>query len=86
MKAPTIHRNGTSGRALLLQVSEATAALRRALSVMRDAAPNGRDYYVQGDDAFTAAAAEHRSRVQRVEAVLDEYSELYGLIYEQTQE
>ena len=36
---------------------------------MRAAAPNGRDFYVKGPEAFDQAAAEHRSRVVAVERV-----------------
>ena len=49
------------------------SALHYALMVMGDAAPNARDFYVQGDHAYPTAAREHADRVARVAAVLAEF-------------
>jgi len=76
MIVPTIHTNGSSRDALLDQVCEAGNALREALRKIVNAAPNARDYYPQGDEAFRKAVAEHDARVTRVRAVLDEYVQL----------
>ena len=76
MKVPTIHNNGTSGEALLEQACDAGASVANALRVMRAAAPNARDYYVQGPDAFREAVAEHQSRVDRIAVVAREYEQL----------
>lgn len=72
MIAPTVHLNGTSGEELRRQVSEAGTAVRDALRALANAAPNARDYYPAGPDAFRAASAEHASRVARVKAVAEE--------------
>jgi len=73
MISPTIHGNGTSGEALLTQQTDAVSALYDALEAMTAAAPNGRDYYPQGPEAFRLAAAEHAARIAKVRAVLAEY-------------
>jgi len=83
MKVPTIHSNGTSRDELLRQVCDAGQAICDALNKMCDAAPNGRDYYPQGDGALKEATQEHRSRVARLESVLDEYMELAEQIADQ---
>jgi hypothetical protein len=62
MTKPTIHSNGTSAQSLALQYSEARVAVETALEAMQNAAPNGRDYYVQGAEALDAAIDEHRVR------------------------
>lgn len=83
MKVPTIHSNGTSRDELLRQVCDAGQAIRNALDKMCDAAPNGRDYYPQGDGALKEATQEHQSRVARLESVLNEYMELAEKIADQ---
>lgn len=62
MKYPTVHLNGTSGEALFEQNYEASKAIREALEVLREAAPNGRDYYPQGPGAFEQAVTEFRKQ------------------------
>lgn len=73
MKVPTVHINGTHRDSLLEQQTEACAALTRALDAMRAAAPNARDFYVQGPEAFEQAVAEHASRVKAVDRVRMEH-------------
>jgi len=76
MRAPTIHLNGTSGEALLDQATSAAQALREALEAMGRAAPNARDYYVQGPEAFPLADDAHDARCAAVRALIAEYEEL----------
>ncbi len=59
MLLPSIHLNGTSAEQLLEQACEAGNAVRAAIVALEAAGPNARDYYPQGDDAFTRARAEH---------------------------
>lgn len=71
---PTLHLNGTSGEVLRHQHRTAIEALRRALDALCEAAPNGRDYYVQGDEAGRKAQRKHEARVaslRRVRAELE---------------
>jgi ferredoxin-NADP reductase len=83
MRAPTVHLNGTSKEMLLEQVCDAGHALRKALEAMREAAPNGRDYYVQGPEAFKEAAEEHAARDRQVREVLKQYENLAEKIADQ---
>lgn len=76
MQKPTIHLNGTGRDSLIEQQCNAARSLRAALEALGEAAPNARDYYPQGGDAYPAARAEHESRVSRVRAVLEEVEAL----------
>ena len=73
---PIVHHNGTSRAALVDQVCEAGMAITLALGKLASAAPNGRDYYPLGPEAFERASAEHRSRVERLVAVRTELEAL----------
>lgn len=57
MILPSIHLNGTAGADLLAGYREAHEALTRAITAVSAAAPHGRDYYPQGDDAIRVAAS-----------------------------
>ena len=76
MLVPTIHLNGTSKKVLLEQVSTAHNCLRDAMERLVLAAPNGRDYYPQGDGAIIQAMREHEGRMSRLAEVLDELEEM----------
>lgn len=76
MLIPTIHTNGTSRDDLVDQQTTAGSALRRALECMQAAAPNGRDFYPQGDGALKLAQAEHGARIERVRSVLREVEQI----------
>lgn len=69
VRIPTIHLNGTSGEILRHQHRTAVEALRRAVDAICDAAPNARDYYVQGDDAGRAAQRAHEARIASLRGV-----------------
>ena len=69
MRTPDVHLNGTSAEALLDQYSEAVEALRLAIAAVQFAAPNGRDYYLQGGTAITEAWQEHTARIEALTAV-----------------
>ena len=70
---PHIHRNGTSPDELLRQFTDVASALREALEKIQAAAPNGRDYYPMGNDAFGQAAKQHVRQREAVEGVLREF-------------
>lgn len=53
----------------LVRAGEAVGA---AIGDLAECAPHGRDYYVQGDDAYAKARDEHLSRIARLQSVLDE--------------
>lgn len=71
MMTPTIHLNGTNGDDLISQTTDAMLALFAAIKALRNAGPNGRDYYVQQDvTAFAQAQQQHEDRLAQLEAVL----------------
>jgi hypothetical protein len=72
VKTPTIHRNGSAREVLIEQYMAAAGAVATAIEVVRAAAPNGRDYQPQGDDAALQARREHEARLTRLGEVLDE--------------
>lgn len=76
MKTPTIHLNGTGRERLFEQTADALGALRAAMRALDEAAPNGRDYYPQGEGAYSEAAREHASRVARVREVAAELEQM----------
>lgn len=76
MIKPTIHLNGTSRERLAEGYAEAAGKLRAAIAALREAHPNGRDYYPQGPDAITVAQCDHEDRIARVHPVLAEIQEL----------
>ena len=80
MIAPSIHLNGSSAESLLAEYEAAGAALRSALVALGEAAPNARDYYPQGPDAYAQAAREHGSRIERLRAVLEEIAQLHEFV------
>lgn len=76
MLKPTIHLNGTSPEGLMEQVQGAMIACRNAISALASAAPNARDYYPQGSEAFSIALAEFEDRMNRMRSVLRELEEI----------
>ncbi len=80
LSVPSLHLNGSSADALIEQLTEAGHALRQALRALDDAAPNARDYYVLGDEAFAKAMREHLSRVERVRSVLLEVASIHEVL------
>lgn len=71
MTQPTIHLNGTSRDALLEQARAVSDALYRVLGALSDAHPNARDYYPQGDGAYTRAADEWLAQCKQISAMRD---------------
>lgn len=69
---PTVHLNGTSKNELLQGYVEALRALRAAEAAIAKAGPHARDYYVQGDDAFRQAQAQHVHRLLAIDNITGE--------------
>ncbi len=80
MMTPSIHLNGTTRDLLLDQAVDAIGALRTAIEAVMRTAPNARDYYPQGPDAFTKASAEHQDRLSRLLTLKGEYEALTDAI------
>lgn len=76
MQLPTIHSNGTSAESLTEGLCEAYSALNDAYDKLKQTAPNGRDYYPQGPDAYGRAREEHMGRLDRVYSVMKELEAL----------
>lgn len=67
---PTVHSNGTSAQELYGQLRVAVAALREAQTLLEQAAPNGRDYYLQGDFALPSAMHSHETRWTQLDVMI----------------
>ena len=80
---PTVHLNGTSRGELLQQLEVAYGKVQDARDALVEAAPNGRDYYVQGPDALQRANDEHLGRVQRLNDVLSDLQTLLQAVFDQ---
>ena len=63
MMIPTIHLNGTSRASLLSELESAHAAMSAAIDALRQVTVHGRDYYVQGEHAYTQARSEMDARL-----------------------
>lgn len=86
LTTPTVHLNGTGRDGLVKQYEDAWMALGKAVEALCNAAPHGRDYYVQNHelgDAYTKARDEHDYRVRRVLDVQKEIEEIIGAVAEQ---
>jgi hypothetical protein len=76
MMRPTIHSNGTPQSALLDAHCTAMNAIRDAIEALAEIAPNGRDFYPQGEGALGIATREHIDRCQALRSVLGELEEI----------
>jgi hypothetical protein len=73
---PTIHLNGTSGPALRDGYAEAYDALEKAIDALASADLNGRDYYVQGPDAYYQARKERDEAFAKLRAAQEYVGEM----------
>lgn len=78
---PTVHLNGTSRDELVSQVSGAHEAVCKAILKLREASPNGRDYYVTG--TISKAMDEHAARLTHLETVAGELETIWQGISDQ---
>jgi hypothetical protein len=82
---PTIHLNGTSKERLAEGYEKAYSALQEAERIVhRETVPNARDYYPQGNEAFSKAMVEHESRMKRLKAVREEIYALFEAVEAQS--
>lgn len=77
---PLIHPNGTRKVTLITDLELVYAALNEVRKKMKEAAPNGRDYYPLGADAINRATDQHLDRMRRIDAVQDEIQALITAI------
>lgn len=76
MILPTIHFNGTSTEDLLQKFENAARLLDEAMDAIQSAAPHGRDYLLQGTEAFSKAQAEHIARLAALSKVHEDIEKL----------
>lgn len=76
LQIPAVHLNGSGRQALVSQNLAARSAVRHAIEALAEAAPNQRDYYVLGDDAWKRARDQHVARLQKLESLYAELGEL----------
>jgi len=80
MTIPTIHINGTKREDLLGAIVNAAVKVNEAIAALREASPNGRDYYPQGSSVIYQAISEHSDRVGKLTSVYAELLELHNAI------
>ncbi|MGA1564273.1 MAG: hypothetical protein ACO35C_06660 [Pontimonas sp.] len=68
---PTIHLNGTGATTLLDEYSEAMRALENLRATLADATCNARDFYPQGDTAWTDARYERAEVMAKISDIED---------------
>ena len=86
MKIPSVHLNGTGGVQLRDANLHAYAMLLNAIEAARQAAPNARDFYVQSNEAFGIARAEHEQRILELQRVASNFCAIYEGVQEQLDE
>ena len=72
---PTVHLNGTSGQDLRREYQTAYRAVKFAIDSLCETTCNGRDYYPQGNEAYTQAYAERQTalcKLRDVQSYLEE--------------
>lgn len=77
---PCVHINGTKPRDLGEQLDKAVDAIQDALRALGLAAPNGRDYYLQGN--IQRAIKEHCIRQENLTEVAAELVQMRDHVWE----
>ena len=67
---PIIHMNGSGKRALIDQLCAAYRAVQDAMDALRQASPNGRDYYLE-PGRLQKAEAQYQTRCESLKAVAE---------------
>lgn len=66
--SPIVHMNGTSADRLMESLSDVCDAAQKTYEALKQAAPNGRDYY-QEPGRMEKAEAQHRWRMMLLDAL-----------------
>jgi len=80
MTAPTVHLNGTSKAELIENLEKANTALHDACSALAGTAPNARDYYPQGPDAYGKARDAYQADLTAMHNVMHHIQYLWESI------
>jgi len=83
MMIPTVHTNGTGKKDLLEELETAVRAVREARKAVLDITVHGRDYYVQGSNAYAQARTEMDVRLAALNQVRDDLQVMYAEIQKQ---
>jgi len=83
MRIPTVHMNGDTKATLVSDNVAAHNAIDNAIDIVAKAAPNGRNFYPQGDGAINEAIAQHFKRIEGLKAVRQEFETIICGIDEQ---
>ena len=85
MIMPTIHMNGTSLQSLIENNERAYHAVVTAIDALAEAAPNGRDYYPQGNiegtPALYVAQDQHSERMAKLLQVKRELGQIQDYLF-----
>lgn len=73
MILPTIHLNGTGAKMLFADYRAAMDAIQDAQEAIRKIEFNARDYYPQGNEAWSAASQEMQDRRLALQRVHDDF-------------
>ena len=72
IQIPVVHLNGTGKEELLKFYDDAFTKLESAYQALKQAAPNGRDYYPISAFAIAGAQNDHQNRLRLIDSVKDE--------------
>ena len=81
--APVLNMNGSDGNVLCKQLRDAGMAVREAIDATQEITVHGRDFQTQDPDLYRKAARQHTDRLQRLDSVLVEITQLHRLIRKQ---
>ena len=76
IQIPVVHLNGTSKEELLRLYDDAFTKLESAYQALKQAAPNGRDYYPMSPFAIAGAQNDHQNRLRLIDSVKHELEEI----------
>jgi len=76
IQIPVIHLNGTSKQELLRLYDDAFTKLESAYQALKQAAPNGRDYYIISPRAISSAQSDHQNWLRMIDSVKGELEEM----------
>jgi hypothetical protein len=83
MILPTVHINGTNCNELVRQQLAVVNAGRQLLAALREATPNGRDYYPQGPQALGEAQEQHAARLAFINDLVEQCQDVAVVIMKQ---
>lgn len=80
---PRVHSNGTSKAELMRQIGAVRNGLSIAQAAMKEATPNGRDYYTVSDDACQKARDAWFERLDALSKIDSELLDMQIAIHKQ---